>query len=152
VIWKLFYYLSVIISVGFIMLATVLIIAQVIFRYVFSMGYIWIPELARYSIIVASLVGAGLVIKEDSHPNVDVLTEFYPEKVREVIDVIFDLIILAFLIFLIIESWDFALNATGDTPALRIPWKYPYFSLVIGFVSMTVFTIKRLLDNIKTIL
>lgn len=150
--WKAISFLGWVISAGFILLASVVVILQVVLRYVFGMGFIWIPELARYSIIAASLVGAGLVMKEDHHPSVDVLSDLYPEPVKKIADIVFDIIILLFLIFFAREGWIISTEATGNTPALRIPWRYPYFSIALGSAFMILFTIKRLIENFKKVL
>lgn len=111
--------------------------AQVLLRYVFKYGLPWGEELARYLNIFVVLLGAGLVIREEGHPRIDIFYELFSQKWQKIIGSFFSLLVIIFLVIVIWQGISLCIFSWNDfTPALRIRRTYPYLSLPVGGLFM----------------
>lgn len=110
---------------------------QVLLRYVFKYGLPWGEELARYLNIFVVLLGAGLVIREEGHPRIDIFYELFSQKWQKIIGSFFSLLVIVFLMIVIWQGISLCIFSWNDfTPALRIRRTYPYLSLPVGGLFM----------------
>lgn len=145
--WRWLSNLAWIIANTSLMASALILIMQVVSRYVFNYSFAWVEELARYLIIYMVLVGSALVIKEDEHPRIDFIYNLLGKKLQFAVAIFFAFCTLAFLFFMIRDGWNFTqLGQMTRTPSLRIKWAYPRFALPLGAVLMAIFTIKKTID------
>ena len=111
--------------------------AQVIFRFVIQMSLDWSEELARYAFLWCMFISAGMAVKHRRHIKVEFIMEMLPKKVRVGLEIISDLIWMAFCLLLVkdgIGLLEFV--KTQVSPSMEVPFKYIYTSLPVGAALM----------------
>src|SRR5699024_5671688 len=92
------------------MLMLLLVIMQVLYRYVLHIPIPWAEELARYLFTWLIFLGASITSANDEHLSIDVFQDLLPEKIKMYVKIIIDIIILIFLYVLLTKSieliWD----------------------------------------------
>lgn len=73
------------------------IMAQVISRYFFGRPLVWVEEVATYSFIWATFLGASLALKYDRHVKIDTFVGRLPERLGALARVAVFLVIIGFL-------------------------------------------------------
>ena len=129
------------------MLAIIFIISyQTIFRYIWveTLGMkgdaSWCEEVARYIFIWISYLAVPIAIKDRSNIRVDILYEKLSERSKAISWVIVDLCFLTLTAVVTIMGSDhLAMMAEfpQTTPALQMPYFYPYLILPFGFGLMS---------------
>lgn len=117
---------------------------QVFTRYVLNYSFTSYEELARYSCIFITFLGASLGIKYSTHFAMTAIVERFPLRLRELTTAMVWLI--SALLFFAVTYYGFfqcqkMMRFGMITPALRIPMYVPFlsipvFSLVMGCRSL----------------
>ena len=68
--------------IGLMFVMTVVVFAQIFFRYVFNVPLGWSEELARFAFVWVSFMGASALMRVKEHINVTVFIDFMPARVR----------------------------------------------------------------------
>ncbi|AFM02233.1 TRAP transporter, DctM subunit [Desulfitobacterium dehalogenans ATCC 51507] len=136
---------------------TMLITLQVINRYVLTFADIanigvWSEELARYTFIWVSYIGAALVIKKRANINVDAVIRNLPASLNQVLNLVSSL--LTFVLFYILIKGGIAtitMQVTNHqvTPAMGIPMYIPYLAVPLGISLMFFRTLQNVIEDIK---
>jgi tripartite ATP-independent transporter DctP family solute receptor len=118
----------------------VVVLLQVVFRYALHLPLFWTEEFARYCLVWASLLGAGIAFKRGEHIAVTVFTErFLPG--RKFVFAAFAVDIFIFII-LAVMLWGgvslVMLTRVQTSPALRIPMAIPYLAIPLGSIIMMI--------------
>ena len=121
----------------FIFIMALVLILQVILRYVFNSGIASADEIAKYSIIWAVCLTGNVLIKEDSLIKVDFLDHMWPEKFIKMRDTFYQILIIVLLFFLVTEGWKQALEGLNSKiTSMDIAWFYPYLAVPVGALLM----------------
>lgn len=80
-----------------------IIVANVVMRYLFNVNYIWIEEVQWHIYAVGFMLGIGYAIVHDSHVRVDVLAATFRKRTRAWIELASILFIIFPLVWLIIS-------------------------------------------------
>jgi C4-dicarboxylate transporter DctQ subunit len=116
----------------------ILVIAQILFRYVFKISAPWTEEAARYLMIWMALLAAGLAFRKGDHFNIDFVTSRLPAKIRRKIALFTGFLTLVFILCII--SWGIPFAILGFftiSPGLEITMFLPYLAIpVAGGVMM----------------
>lgn len=131
-------------------LQALLLMASVLFRYLFNSPIIWGDEIVRYSLIWMTFVGAALATKEKQHIQVDVIDMVLPKLGQKMTNWFVDVVVTAFMVFFIyygIRMTDFQRGMFGET-LNWFSYAYVYVSIPIGalftiFFTMTKYFIKE---------
>ena len=111
--------------------------AQVIFRFVIQMSLDWSEELARYAFLWCMFISAGMAVKHRRHIKVEFIMEMLPKKVRFGLEIISDLIWMAFCLLLVKDGFGLLeFVKTQVSPSMEVPFKYIYTSLPVGAALM----------------
>jgi len=118
---------------------TILIVAQVVLRYVFNDSLTWSEELARIVFIYMTFLGIGAAYGRRRHMFVDAIVILFPIKIQKVIRSlvvwvasIFFLIVMVVTIRMIFDLFRSELN----TPALEIPMGLVYLIIPLGLSAL----------------
>lgn len=117
----------------------VLVIANVISRYVFGYSFTWVEEVTRYGMIWTAFLGAGLALRVGGHIAIDTLAASLPPAAARAVRSAIVLVIaatLAVLVWLGIEYADFAWEQ--ETPVLGWSFGQVYLAIPIGAALMLV--------------
>ena len=127
-------YLEESLAICLVILMTIIITAQVIFRYC-SIQVPWTEEIARYMFVWTIYLGCTAAIKHRKHLKIDAVQLLFNDKVNFVLDIISNTVFFIFCIFLITNGTDL-MNKIGFvqhqlSPAAKIPMIIPYSSWYI---------------------
>ncbi|KIX14182.1 TRAP transporter small permease [Dethiosulfatarculus sandiegensis] len=120
---------------------------QVIFRYLLHLPLFWTEETARYCLVWASFLGAGVALRKGQHIAVTILVDRLPPKAR-VVFVRASQVSMAVIVAVIFWGGIDLVQITQSqiSPALRIPMCIPYLAIPIGSAIMMVHLIASLLS------
>ena len=127
----------------FLILVTV-VFFQVVARYVFDAPPFWTEELARFTLIWITFIGAGLVHHHGEHIAVNGIRDALPRRARALLDVAISLLVLAVLSVFAKAGYAIAAIGTQTAPALGISMRYVYGALLVGTALMIVITLTQL--------
>ena len=121
----------------FLVIMSVVMMAQVIMRYFFKASMPWPEEFCRMMFVFSGFLSMGYCVRKDKMLKVDILLGFFPEWLKKIIDILSKFITLWFFAYLAWKSWDTVLaqkmlNMT--TPAMGWPWWIVYASVTVGAV------------------
>ncbi|HWP51905.1 MAG TPA: TRAP transporter small permease [Clostridia bacterium] len=129
-----------VISCGMICMLTVIVAMQVINRNFFDHSFTWVEELAGISMIFVTYLGAAIATVNNSNTRIDFFIRMLPQKVTDAINLLDNLICVAFLGVLSKLSVQLMkTNINTLTPAMKLPISINYFGILIGCVLMILF-------------
>lgn len=112
---------------------------EVIRREVFSYSSIWGEEIVRYSFIYLAWIGAAAAVRERAHIRIDVLFHYVPPRVKSLLYMFGDIVMLVIAVFALHTSfetvgvsWTFGSVSHG----LRISMVWFLMAVPIGFLIM----------------
>ncbi|NRH26454.1 TRAP transporter small permease [Pseudomonas sp. MS19] len=120
-------------------LFVVLLFAQILSRNLFNHSLSWTEELVTYMFVWFAFFGASYAAKLAAHNRVTFQFKFLPKKVATALEVLSDLIWVAFNSYFVYLSVTFFMKANlfWKSQTLGIPMKYLYLILPIAFSLMT---------------
>ena len=133
---------------------SILIFCQVVMRYVFQNSLTWSEELARYLFIWLVYFSVSYTAKREKHIRIDAALLLFPKKIRPFIEMISELLILAFSIFIVCTSVTVVskIAASGQhSPALGLPMQYVYAAPLFGFTLTAVRTMQTIHKKFKAL-
>lgn len=128
-----------VITVGF-AVATLLLFTNVVLRYVFDTGFVWVLELVQYLFAWVVLIGAAHGVKAGIHLGIDILTVKFSLANQRILALLALLVCLSFTVPLLWLSFEYIYKIWqwGDlTLDLQIPQWIPYLALPVGLSLMT---------------
>lgn len=120
-------------------LMTILILLQVIMRYVFSNSLSWSEELARYMFLWLSWIGASYAVREHSHLRVEMFANLFKDKKRIVFEILVYIGWAIFTVFLAYQGFRataFLFDSGQLSSAMEMPMYIPYASVPVGCALM----------------
>ncbi|KUO72057.1 MAG: hypothetical protein APF81_28180 [Desulfosporosinus sp. BRH_c37] len=118
---------------------TLAVFAQVIFRFILKHPLAWSEELARYLMIWITFLGANLALENKAHPTIEIVVGFLPGRVKQVAQVIAILLSSVFYSLLIYFGSQFAVKSFSQlTPAMGLPIGYVYLIIPVSGVLLLI--------------
>lgn len=133
-----------------IVLMTLITIVSVFLRYFFGISYVWVEELTLFMFISTTFFGSVLAFKRREHLAIDILYRKFSAKVKRILNIIFDLLIL-YLYWQIITISMQWINRVGNvvTPGMRVSMKYIYIILPLSGVLMCLYLVVDIYRKFK---
>ncbi len=103
----------------------VLLLADVVMRYLVGSPTIWTAELATLIFGGYAVIGGGYLLAERGHVNVDIFYGRMRQKRRSLLDVLTWPLFLLFVGVLLWQGWDIAYDAIEDLERSNSVWKAP---------------------------
>ena len=122
-------------------------IAQIVCREFFK-ALQWSEEVCRYLLVWATYLGASCVYKEGTHITITFMQGFFSPKVQRYIRIFVHVICIVAFIAIVYFGFNFAMKQMQLAPSLRIPMKYMYLSVPIGFGLMAIHAINEVLQQL----
>jgi TRAP-type C4-dicarboxylate transport system permease small subunit len=122
-----------------VMVMTVVVMLQVIYRYVLARPLDWSEELARYLFVWISILGAALSVQRRGHFGMDFFFRMFPDKGRRFL--IFLIYFLMGVVILVILVEGISLvrkTAAQQSPAMEISMGWAYACLPVGAALMAI--------------
>ncbi|MEA5033007.1 MAG: TRAP transporter small permease [Sphaerochaeta sp.] len=145
---RLYKNFEVILSACFLSVTVGVVILNVILRYVFDGGLFWIEEVATTAFIWSVFIGSAAAYKLKMHIGIDLVTKLFPEKIREIISSVINILMavingyVCYLSILMINA-----NKLKRTPVLDVPAMYINLAITVGFGLMTIHSIQFLITE-----
>ena len=99
-------------------------------------AYAWTEELNRYLLIWGTLIGAGCAYKEGSHISITFVQSLCSAKTERMLRLFVHVVCLVAFVAMAYFGLEYAMKQVALAPVLRIPMKYVYMSIPIGFALM----------------
>ncbi|TFD05102.1 MULTISPECIES: TRAP transporter small permease [unclassified Cryobacterium] len=121
-------------AAGLLVLILMLILTQVISRFVFSSPFTWTEELARFALVWLTFISAGFVMARRLHVTVDLIAAKLSGIAAKAVNAFSIGVVLLVSASMAIAGTQFALSAAKlNAPATQIPMSVVYASAVVGF-------------------
>mgnify|MGYP001259564577 CR=1 FL=1 len=129
---------------------TVVMLMQVVSRYVFNYSFIWSDEFTRYTFIWMVLLASGVAIRRKVHLGFDLFVAKLPKKLQVIVNIVNDLLIAVFLVFFFFKSIEL-LRSAGMTPSpsMHIPMGVVYIILPLSALVMLIYLLESLYRTIR---
>ena len=142
--------IEVILSGFFLSVTVIVVIINVILRYLFKGGLYWVEEVATTSFIWSVFIGAAAAYKYKMHIVIDLITALFPERIRELISIIINALMILINGYIFYLSTLFIrANSLKRTPVLDIPAMYVNLAISAGFGRMTLHAIQFLYSETR---
>ena len=147
---KFMSYLGLVCLGGFI----ISVLIQVISRTFLPKTPSWTEELARYLFIYMVAFGSSVAVHKKEFVAVDLIIDFLPKIIRKLIELVINIVLLLFVIFVLLKSvLSFAiLEYRMVSTAMQVPMQYIYFSMIILFGLLILSFGLEILYQLKEIL
>lgn len=123
--------------------------ANVLCRYVFEIGMMWVEMFARYGLIWSVFLASNVLIYRNELMRVDFLDSFWPKKFVKIREILYTVIFLAMLIILVWQGWVQAESFIGvAVMGLPIDKFWIYLSIPVGAGLMLFQYLCNLLNNL----
>jgi TRAP-type C4-dicarboxylate transport system permease small subunit len=134
---------------------TLLVLHEVIVRYVFNSPTLYSVELSEYLLVLVVFMSVGWVLKEDRHVAVTFAVDLMPERLRLVMSVLTSLLTVAFLGILVWKGVRTTLTAyTGDyhsSSLLDFPMWIPYALIPLGALVLSLQYLVKIGELIRSL-
>ena len=145
-------YISGYLQAGILFLLMIMILVEVLTRYVFHAPLGISDEMGGYMLVAITFVGLAYTWQEDGHVRVDLFISKLPEKIAKKIKFINLILATLFTIPMIIASYellsDSVLFASRSGSWLRTPLVYPQSALLLGSILIFLQLIAEILKII----
>ena len=108
----------------------------VFFRYVLNDSLTWTEEISRYGLVYITYIGCATAVRRRSHIRIDVIARILPLAGQRILAVVVDLLVLAFLAFLAVNTFRIMdVLWTSRSAAVGLPINYVYLAILLGMVA-----------------
>lgn len=146
-------YFEELVSGIFLSITVLVVVLNVILRYIFNTGLIWVSEVSTACFVWAVFVGAAAAYKHKMHIGIDLFLKIFPDKFQLLINLIIDLFMIFISGYISYLSIIFIQNSYKKiTPILGISSAYISFSLSVGFSLICFYSIKFFIKDSKIFL
>ena len=131
---------------------SLIIFVQVVMRYVFHNSLTWSEELARYLFVWLVYFSVSYTARREKHIRIDAAINLYPKKLRPYIEIISEVVVLAFSIFIAVTgmsvfqkiAWSGQMSA-----AMGLPMQVVYAAPMIGMALTAIRQVQCIVRRVK---
>jgi len=125
--------------IAMVVVMTVVVFLQVVYRYVLAQPLHWSEELARYLFVWLSILGATLGLQKRGHFGLDVFFQMFPRKMKQSMG-FFIYFLMGIVIFVILVQGITLVEKTAsqESPAMGISMSWAYACLPVGGALMAI--------------
>lgn len=140
-----------IMGVSSLVLSVVTLLA-VITRFIFQNPIAWSQDIIRLCFVYLVFWGGAYCVKEKEHLNIDILLTSVNDRTRKIIEIIINIILLLFFVFLIYFGFIFMQTGVSQkAPYLPIPMSMYYLALPTSGILMLYYQIQILITQFKNL-
>ena len=128
---------------------SLIIIYQVIMRYIFKAAQPWPEELARYCLVCSTMLSFGYCIRHNAMLRVDMFVKMLPKPLISFIEALIHALSLAMYTYLLYHSYfvvAMARNSMQLSPAMQMPMYALYAFAMLGFGLAVIRTAQNIFD------
>ena len=116
-------------------------------RYLLKHSVVWSQDVCIICLIYVTFIGSAAAYKRNAHYGMDFLVEHLPIKAQYVLKVLIQVLLTVVFAYLTYLSFIYTVNAKKLMNMSRIPYKYIDLSAVLGFASMTFYSVVFLIEG-----
>lgn len=118
---------------------SIIIIAQILCRFVFEFPLTWSEEAARFLMVYTVFLGASLALRHHRMIAIEILPEYLKPKARKMLKIAIMLISIVFFIILLVQGIDMLeIVQRQASAALGISMDIPYMAIPLGALLMII--------------
>ncbi len=137
------------VSVFCLFLISGVIMAQILLRNLFSIGFPWADELSQFLHIMLIFLTVPILYRERSLFKIDLLADRLPGVVQFVLRLISVSACIGFSIFFMVSYTEFMRGSWNvPSPSLRLPNILFFGSIFLGIAGLLIMSVERLIDEI----
>ncbi|RUR57262.1 TRAP transporter small permease [Vreelandella populi] len=125
------------------------VLLQVCSRLFLPISISWTEELSRYLFIYMVALSVGVVMRQNRNISVELFHHMLGPRMKAAFQALICLIIGVFAFMVLPYAWQYAQNGTWQTsPTLRVPMLYIFFSTVVTYALLLVYSALGCLEGI----
>ncbi|MBP1932468.1 TRAP transporter small permease [Ammoniphilus resinae] len=126
---------------------SIVIIIQVLSRYIFGFPLPWSEELARYLMSYSIFVGAALALRNQQLIAVEFISERLSFNPRRILKIVINIIGIFLFAILFIQGFEMMDKVSSQlSAAMQISMSIPYASIPIGAILLTINAIAVIIE------
>lgn len=131
---------------------TIIVITNVILRYVFSISFVWAEELITFLFLGTTYFGVALGVRSNEHIRIDFLLDKLGSKYRRVMN-IFNSLIIVVVQVVVFRSSIVWIQTVGNvlSPGIRIPIKCIYILMPMSCIFVCFYVLLSITTDVKSI-
>ena len=142
-----------VVTILFLSCMIVLVPTEVLLRYAFGKSLYVTEELTRYLMVWMVFLGSSLAFRENSHITIEILVNRFHGRSRSWWNLIAQVLLLTFLIFIIIEGIiPLTFQMRQIVPSLGVPMFWFYLAIPVGGVVMILNILPKIWESLKIVL
>ncbi|SEK71139.1 TRAP transporter small permease [Halomonas daqiaonensis] len=128
------------------------VLLQIASRLFLPFSLSWTEELSRYLFIYMVALSLGVVLRQHRNVSVELFHHHLGPRSRAVYQVLICLLIGGFAGLVLPYAWQYAQNGAWQTsPTLNVPMLYIFFSTVVMFALLLVYSVIGFLEGLVAI-
>ncbi len=133
-----------------VLITTVTIFAQVVFRYVFSSPIYWADEFAVLVFAWMIFIGTVVATKYNEHLSVDTFIRMFPQSLQVVLTITTNVAIFLVIVLLFVEGVELTQKTAGlKYPAMEISRGFLYISIPVTTPLMGIYLLRTIIRDIQ---
>ncbi len=128
----------------------VVVFLQFFTRYVLNDSFGWTEEIARYLLIAVTFTGAVMAVRKESQIAVEFLYRWVPRPLRRVMQIVVDVVCLAFYAALTWFSIELAQSTRQKMASVKVPKSVIYWGVAACFAAMTIYALLVLVRHLRS--
>jgi TRAP-type C4-dicarboxylate transport system permease small subunit len=126
-----------------------MVVYQVFARYVLNRPPTWAESLALVFVLYVTLFGAAAGVRDAGHIGMESLLVLLPEKVRNQIELLIHVLVIAFAACMVYNGLILGAQANYKIPNLPFSEWVRYVPLVLGGIMIILFSIEHIIAALK---
>ena len=121
-------------------LMTVIVLMQIIFREFFNISIFWTFEVSSFMFTWIIFLGAAIGFMRKSHFSISLMVEKFSPKIMKFFDNFVIIVVTIFLVVVIKYGWDLMISTRYQiSPSLRVPMSIIYSVIPFGSSIMLLY-------------
>jgi len=141
------------VAATFLAIMTILVLAQVVFRYGFNASLGWSEELSKTMMVWMAFLVAPAAYRRGLNVAIEIFVEAFPRRARLVANLLINTSVAWILAVFLGESLDFVargMSATAATLPIKMGWFYTI--VPVSFAAMLLVAAELLLRDLQSLL
>lgn len=141
-----------ILSAAMLFVLTLLVVWQVITRYLLGSPSTWSEELSSYGFAWITLLGAAYVFGKREHMNIPVVVDRFSLETQKTLSIINEILVFIFASVILVYGGIEIMNLTIEQMSSSLPFTMGYFYAIIPItgVFIMIYNVLNIYDIIKS--